>query len=119
VRSRADIGTPPSPTTVKDISTQIRNASSALLNLHPISLYYFIGAKDGPAIHYELVYVKNKEYIDALVTAKLATLQVVQGTPNDPAKKKMISAPFHGEKGLETLLTDSGKELLRATGRQG
>jgi len=67
-----------------------------------------MGAKTGGAIHYELVYLKDKEYIDALVKANLATLQVVKRSPNDP------NDPFHGEKGLQILLTDSGKELLRA-----
>ena len=64
-----------------------------------------IGARKGGVLHYEYVYLPDKNYIDALATAQFATLEEVAGDPNDP---------FKGEKGLRIVLTDRGKELLRA-----
>jgi len=86
---------------------EIARGSNIILHLHPISLYYLIGAADGIVLHYEHVYEKDKAAIDALVSKGLAELKVIPGGPD---------SPFAGAKGLEIVLTEAGKQLLQALG---
>jgi hypothetical protein len=95
----------PSTESAHEVTRQIRLASQGLLDLHPLSLYYLIGAKSENVLHYEYVYVKDRKYIDALVPAGLATIETIEGKPGDP---------FGGKQGLKINLTAQGRAFLQA-----
>jgi hypothetical protein len=96
-----------SPDEVRRMAIEIKETSDQILELHPLSLYYLIGSAGGGTLHYELVYLKHREYIEALREKGLATLEVVEGTSDDP---------FEGAKGLRIVPTAFGEEFLKRIG---